>query len=121
MSTTIHSLVYKISTSADLKGIVATKSEISAASKIIKETRQPIEAYKQSLEGLNALHRKGALDAEQHRRAVDKLSQEFQEAKAASKGGLGMDAGKGAGMLGGVGGILGSLGIGASVAGGVAL
>lgn len=108
-STTVHSLVYAVKTTSDLKGLVATKAEISAASKIINETRQPIEAYKQSLEGLGALHRKGALDAEQHRRAVGKLSQEFKEAQA---------AGKGSAMLGGAGNVLGALGLGLGVGAG---
>lgn len=102
--TTIHSLVYKVSTSADLKGLVATRSEITTANRIIKESRTPIEAYKQSLEGLSVLHRKGALDAEQHRKAVDKLNQEFKE----SKGGF-LDG------IGGLKGAAGALGIGFGV------
>lgn len=109
MAVTIHSLVYKISSSADLKGMVATRAELATSKKLYAETRTATEQFTGSIAALNALHKKGAIDAETHRRAIDKLGKEMKEAGASSK------------LLAGAGGLLGQLGIGVSVAGGVAI
>ena len=101
--TTIHSLVYKVSTSADLKGLLATNAELRTGAKLAQETQTATERYGTSIAGLNALHRKGAIDAETHRRSIDRLNKEMKEAQGAGRGGLGGMLGQGMGMLGGLG------------------
>lgn len=59
------------------KGIVATKRELTAAKRVIMDTRTPTEKLGIEVEGLNRLFEKGAIDAKTHARAVDNLKNKF--------------------------------------------
>lgn len=115
---TIHSLVYRVTADAVQfkSGITATRTELSAAKKLMLETRSPAERLGHSIEALNKLHAKGAIDASTHARALNKLQAEFKETERAAKGvGAGIGSGLGRTALG----VAGGLGIATSLDAGI--
>lgn len=86
MAVTIHSLVYKtIADSREFsKGMVATRSELSASKKLWMESRTDVERFGLSVSALDKLHQKGAIDSETHRRSIEKLKNEMKDAAHAA-------------------------------------
>lgn len=85
-ATTIHSLVYKVvaDSTAFTKGIVATRSELSAAKKLFAETRTPIEKLDIGFAALDKLWEKGAITADTYTRAANRLTAELDQSTTAS-------------------------------------
>lgn len=78
---TIGTLAYQIIADARgfKEGIVATKKELSAAKDIYEATRTPVERLSTSMEGVDKLFAKGAIDADTHKRAISQLKGEYDQ------------------------------------------
>lgn len=74
-SSTVHSLVFKMmaDTRNFEKGVVASKSELRDAKKVIASTRTPLEKYQQEVDKLGNLLSKGAINQKTYNRAVASL------------------------------------------------
>lgn len=77
-TTTIHSLVYKIT--ADTKqfssGVALTRKEITATKAIMESTRSPASRLQQALDGVRRLYEKGAISAKQYAQATRRVVSE---------------------------------------------
>lgn len=72
--------------SAFTEGLVLSRKELREAAKVMEQTRTPAERYSAQVDKLNALARKGALDAETHRRAIKQAADAYRESETAAKG-----------------------------------
>jgi len=107
---TVGELAYIVSadTSKFTKGMVASKAELREAKKVFEATRTPAEKYGAEVQKLDNLHKKGAIDAETHRRAVKRAADSYREATGSAKSfGAAMSS-----FLGNLGANAASLGIG---------
>lgn len=67
------------------KGIIATRRELTAAKRLFKDTRSPIEELGIELEGMGRLLAKGANDPETFARAVAKIGDEVEGGREAQQ------------------------------------
>lgn len=88
MSTTIHSLAYKITaeTAGFSKGVAATRKELSSAKRVMKETQTPIERYQNEVKELDTLLKKGAITQTAYNRKVGQLDDQLATATKATSG-----------------------------------
>lgn len=85
-STTIHTLSYKMSVDsrAFTEGMTATRKELRAAGRIMKETRTPTQKLEEDLIELNRLYKLGAIDAQGYTKRLDQLEEQFKKTEHAA-------------------------------------
>lgn len=83
---TVHTLAYKMLFDGGQlkKGMTASRKEITAGKRAMREVRTPLEKLENDLEGLNEIYRKGVIDQETYRRKLNQLSEQFEKTASES-------------------------------------
>lgn len=81
MATTIGALAYTIraDTAGFAKDLGLTKKELAATKKIMRDTREPADLLADAQKNLMALYDKGALNAKEYAKALDKVDKEYKQ------------------------------------------
>ena len=75
----ISTLAYKITadTSSLTSGVQATRRELNLAKRVMQETEDPAERLERALAGVEAIHKKGLISAQQFAKAQDQVRREL--------------------------------------------